>query len=310
MGAGCSTAAARRIENSDHHQPPSTPASAAAAAAALVVVVGEAAAAGRVAVYQRASTGACVLVPLPLAAAPPNGSADNAAVAAAERLLGPEWRRVPLAAVEQARVLAAVAPPRPDTAATAGAAAGVAADGDREDDDLSLGEPVEEAWPPAWAEDGAAGADADAAGLDGRGGGGEEEEEEDPLVAAQRRQQQRGRQALQPALRCRVCGREVPNKALLNEHLAACLLVAEAREQTRATDEGLRMLAGDLRRLLEEQMRFALHAGGWVRTRLRLCDGLMSSSFGSDRAHNHGHFHLPNPNSHQPSSVSRGRRNG
>ena len=64
--------------------------------------------------------------------------------------------------------------------------------------------------------------------------------------------------------KCRVCEREVPTKALLHEHLATCLLVADAREQTRGSDEGLRVLMGELRRLLEEQMKVMLHTGKWV----------------------------------------------
>ena len=79
--------------------------------------------------------------------------------------------------------------------------------------------------------------------------------------------QQQQHQQLQPppplqrGLRCRVCEREVPTKALLHEHLATCLLVADAREQTRGSDEGLKTLMVELRRLLEEQMSVMLHTG-------------------------------------------------
>jgi len=58
-----------------------------------------------------------------------------------------------------------------------------------------------------------------------------------------------------------VCEREVPTKALLHEHLATCLLVADAREQTRRSDEGLKTLMVELRQLMEEQMSVMLRTG-------------------------------------------------
>lgn len=287
MGAGCSTGAARHVvvvvEGATTGAPPPPPSSDPWSSVHGLLKD------GRVAVYQHSGSGACVLVPLGGGADASGGSTTTtttAAAAAAERRLGPDWRRVPVSASAQARVLEALGamPARPSSSslqagaakatatattsttatnnAPAAASGGGEASGEEAADDeaLSVGEPVEEAWPPSWAEAGGKG--------EGEGEGedddeGIDEEDEDPLVAAQRRQR-RQQGPLAPALRCRVCGREVPNKALLNEHLAACLLVAEAREQTRGTDDGLRMLAGDLRRLLEEQMRAALHGGAWV----------------------------------------------
>jgi len=77
----------------------------------------------------------------------------------------------------------------------------------------------------------------------------------------QQQQQIQPQPPLQRGLRCRVCEREVPTKALLHEHLATCLLVADARKQTRGSDEGLKTLMVELRRLLEEQMSVMLHTG-------------------------------------------------
>lgn len=257
MGAGCSTGAARHIIAASP-DPASTP---------VHALLKD----GRVAVYQHAGSGACVFVPLLVGAGSSDADATMAA-AAAERRLGPEWRRVPVAASAQARVLEALAlvtmPPSqtlatPTAAVTSASNSATAASGGEapglveeaaDEEELLIGEPVEEAWPPAWAE---AGGD----GIFGEEEEDDDEDDDDPLVAAQRQQRRQQLGQLMPALRCRVCGREVPNKALLNEHLAACLLVAEAREQTRGTDDGLRGLAGGLRRMLEEQMRAALHGG-------------------------------------------------
>ncbi|EWM26393.1 hypothetical protein Naga_100715g1 [Nannochloropsis gaditana] len=62
-------------------------------------------------------------------------------------------------------------------------------------------------------------------------------------------------------LKCRVCEREVPTKAMLQEHLNTCLLVADARGQARGSDEGLKVVLGELRRILEEKMNVMLHTG-------------------------------------------------
>lgn len=264
MGAGCSTATARHVEGGitdDRSQ---------AAAAVLPTLLGEAVAAGQLALYQHGTTGAYVLVPAS-ASAPSHGRRrrgrnssawDGRAAAAA---LGSEWRRVP--STEQARVIKGLKPPpvptqpppssRADDNDVEGAAAAAArgeGEDERDDEELSVGDPVEDTWPPVWAEEGQEG---------GWSGDGSDDDEEDPLMAAQRQQQRQQGGQLAAALRCRVCGREVPNKALLDEHLAACVLVADAREQTRGTDGGLRLLSADLRQLLEEQMRMALHTGGW-----------------------------------------------
>ncbi|KAM3570547.1 hypothetical protein VYU27_007382, partial [Nannochloropsis oceanica] len=98
------------------------------------------------------------------------------------------------------------------------------------------------------------------------------------LASLQHQQQQLPPQPpLQRGLRCRVCEREVPTKALLHEHLATCLLVADAREQTRRSDEGLKTLMVELRQLMEEQMSVMLRTAFFrfeaqaVRLK-RLCD--------------------------------------
>ena len=62
-------------------------------------------------------------------------------------------------------------------------------------------------------------------------------------------------------LRCRICEREIPNKALLDEHIMACMLVAEAKEQTRASDDALRTLNIELGKAIEENMKVMLHTG-------------------------------------------------
>lgn len=62
-------------------------------------------------------------------------------------------------------------------------------------------------------------------------------------------------------LKCRICEREIPNKALLDEHLTACLLIAEAREQTRASDDALTTLSMELHKAIEDNMKIMLQTG-------------------------------------------------
>ena len=97
--------------------------------------------------------------------------------------------------------------------------------------------------------------------LTGAGRGGEAEEQEKGGEGRVILPQWRPGVSYEGALRCRICDREMPNKALLNEHLAACLLIAEAREQTRASDEGLRILSSELHKAIEENMKVMLHTG-------------------------------------------------
>lgn len=63
------------------------------------------------------------------------------------------------------------------------------------------------------------------------------------------------------ALRCRICAKELPNPAIMQEHLAVCGKVASAQEKIRACDEVLQGLLNELTQASEAHMRVMLLTG-------------------------------------------------
>jgi hypothetical protein len=63
------------------------------------------------------------------------------------------------------------------------------------------------------------------------------------------------------ALRCRICGKELANTMMMQEHLALCGKMSEVQDKVRGCDETLQSLLDELTRASEANMRLMLMTG-------------------------------------------------